>query len=334
MNLARLLWSFCLILLYLSVCITWAKVPKTAKIAFASAGDVNREIYLMNPDGSGQVNITNHPADDLHPTWSPTGEQILFVSDRSRGRDLYLMDADGENIKRIFANHEHRDRPTWSPDGQRIAYERIEENDERFIYIATIDGKQEEKVAKGVEPAWAPSSPELAFSRNRRIILLNLHTGIETILRRDGIAWQHSPAWSPTGDKLAFSWNLQPIVPPPGVLPGERFIVPKAWFNHETIYIMNQDGTGLEQIVDEAGREATWPTWSPDGTQLLYNDWVRGYLQIFKINLVNRVSEQLTHTQRAIQANTLPDWFDPAYALPISPQPQLLTTIWGEIKKY
>ena len=333
MNLVRFFYTFCLLLMYWHVCSTWAEAPKTAKIAFTSAGDVNREIYLMNPDGSEQVNITNHPADDLYPRWSPTGEQILFVSDRRRGRDLYLMDADGGNVRRIFTNHEYRTRPAWSPDGEQIVYERIGEDDERFIYIATINGKHEQKVTKGVEPSWSPNTPELVFSRNRRMILINLHTGIETIPRRDGIAWQRSPQWSPMGDKLAFSWNLQPVVPPPGVLPGERFLIPDAWFDNETIFIVNRDGTGLEQIVDEAGPEAIWPIWSPDGTQLLYNHWASGYLQIFKIDLVNRVPKQLTHTQRAIQANTLPNWFDPAYALPVSPQPQLLTTMWGKVKK-
>ena len=72
-----------------------AQAPGTAKIVFVSARDLNREIYLMNPDGSEQVNLTKNLADDLFPVWSPTGEQILFVSDRDGIRDLYLMDADG-----------------------------------------------------------------------------------------------------------------------------------------------------------------------------------------------------------------------------------------------
>ena len=48
MNLVRFFYTFCLLLMYWHVCSTWAEAPKTAKIAFTSAGDVNREIYLMN----------------------------------------------------------------------------------------------------------------------------------------------------------------------------------------------------------------------------------------------------------------------------------------------
>jgi hypothetical protein len=34
------------------------------KIAFTSYRDGNRDVYIMNADGSGQVNLTNNPAAD------------------------------------------------------------------------------------------------------------------------------------------------------------------------------------------------------------------------------------------------------------------------------
>ncbi|MCG9133613.1 PD40 domain-containing protein [Candidatus Poribacteria bacterium] len=68
-----------------------AKAPTTPKILFTSERDGNREVYMMNPDGSEQVNLTQHPADDQRALWSPTGEQVLFLSDRGGVRDLYLM---------------------------------------------------------------------------------------------------------------------------------------------------------------------------------------------------------------------------------------------------
>ena len=80
----------------------FAKTPTTPKILFTSARDGNREVYIMNPDGSEQINLTKHPAGDLQAVWSPTGEKILFVSDRGGERDLYLMDSDGSNVRRVF----------------------------------------------------------------------------------------------------------------------------------------------------------------------------------------------------------------------------------------
>ena len=138
-------------LLSVSVSGICSKVPITAKIVFTTSRDGNREIYMMNPDGSDQVRLTNHRADDAIPTWSPTGEHILFASDRDRftlSRDLYLMDPDGKNVRRVFGKSEDRSSATWSPDGKQIAYTRRELNGS-YIYIGTIDGKKEERVAIG-----------------------------------------------------------------------------------------------------------------------------------------------------------------------------------------
>ena len=45
-------------------------------IAFASHRDNNYEIYVMDLDGSNQVNLTNSAADDASPVWSPDGSKI------------------------------------------------------------------------------------------------------------------------------------------------------------------------------------------------------------------------------------------------------------------
>ena len=91
-------YVFSLTLLNVPVYPVSAKAPETAKIVLAATPNVNWDILLMNPDGTQQVNLTNHPALDYSPAWSPTGEQILFSSDRDRfpgSLDLYLMDPDG-----------------------------------------------------------------------------------------------------------------------------------------------------------------------------------------------------------------------------------------------
>jgi TolB protein len=40
-------------------------------LVFISMRDGNYEIYIMNPDGSGQRNLTNHPANDIQPAFLP-----------------------------------------------------------------------------------------------------------------------------------------------------------------------------------------------------------------------------------------------------------------------
>ena len=314
-------------LLCLKVCVVFAKAPDTAKIVFATAGiGENRDIYLMNPDGSEKVNLTKHRADDIYPVWSPTGEHILFASDREKKAwgtwDLYLMEPDGSNVRKVFDKFARRSAPVWSPDGKRIAYN-YGEIGNTLLYIGTIDGKEEERVAIGYSPAWSPDGTEIIFrsgalNKPRRFSLLKVRTNRQTFFPfPKEPKWVRGAAWSPLGDKLAFSWN-------------NRAEPRREDFVLETIYIVNRDGTGLEQVIAE-GQAAGNPVWSPNGSELLYNaiDANRD-LQIYKISLDTRVSVQLTDGP---SWNYVGDWFDPAYALPVSPQPQLLTTVWGELKR-
>ena len=300
-----------------------AKAPATAKIAFSANRDGNREIYLMHPDGTQQVNISQHRADDVDPTWSPTGTQLLFVSNRDGIHDLYLMDADGANVRRVFGKSAHRAQPTWAPDGKQIAYRRRARG-ESYLYLATLESEQETRVAIGHSPAWSPDGTEIAFltgeAERVQLSFLNVRTRTQRVFfpKPAVPSWMTSPAWSPSGDKLAFSWLHQ---------------VPlKDFLDTETIYHVNRDGTGLRQIVAAAGPRAVAPIWSPQGDVLLYQQhdgnapWSA---QIFKVALADGETEQLTHIGIW---NSPGAWFDPAYALPVQPHVSLLTMTWGQLK--
>ncbi|MCY4566873.1 MAG: hypothetical protein OXD49_01070 [Candidatus Poribacteria bacterium] len=314
--------------------VAFAGAPATAKIAFTSNRDGNSEIYIMNPDGSEQVNLTQHRASDTNPVWSPTGKQILFASDRRQGvKDLYLMDADGTNVRKVFQRLVGREHPTWSPDGKQFAYHRFE----KFaVYIASNDGKVDEKLTNGLWPAWSPDGTEMAFvadegfaldaggvlqARSLKIQIINLQTNTEEILL-PGEILMHAPAWSPNSTKIAFSWiNLDAI-------PIAKLLAGKNAADTAAIYVVNRDGRGLQRIVAADDGATSEPIWAPQADELVYEKRIRGATHLFKIALVEGISEQLTHRGNNFSA----DWFDPAFALPVSPQPQLLTTVWGKMK--
>ena len=300
--------------------------PATAKIVFSGNRELleNRDIYLMDTDGQGVVNLTNHLADDVQPVFSPTGEQILFCSDRDRtsfSYDLYLMNADGSDVRRVFPKSQERFTPTWSPDGKQIAYVRSK-LDVPSIYIAPVDGKREDRVIIGIMPVWSPDGKEIAFINRRLkhpryITVLNVRTSrAKFFFPPDAPGWLRHPAWSPDGNTLAFTWSR----------------VLDENVNTETLYIVNRDGTGLRQRIDDAGPRVNRPVWSPAGDELVYQRADREFkhVHIFKMSVVGGLPTQLTDQT---VWNSLGDWFDPAYALPVSPQPQLLTTTWGEVKQ-
>ena len=59
--------------------------PDGEQIAFAASRDGNCEIYVMDADGSNQINVTNTEFDELYPSWSPDGNQIVFSSTEAGG---------------------------------------------------------------------------------------------------------------------------------------------------------------------------------------------------------------------------------------------------------
>ena len=306
-----------------------AKAPTTPKILFTSTRDGNREIYTMNPDGSEQVRLTHHQAEDLQAVWSPTGDKILFVSDRGGVRDLYVMNPDGSNVRRVFKFkvESWRTDPTWSPDGNQFAYESVDWGRLKIsLHIATLGEQESELFVSGTYPAWSPDGTEIAGSVRERLTLINVRTGAEKqLLPKNVESFQRDPSWSAAGDKLVFSWNKHRVPPPDAELR-----LHDEWKDKITIYIINRDGTGLQQLIEEAGPYTQYSVLSPDGNEVLYTREINGDFQIFKLDLNSGNRTQLTHIN---SWNTGGDWFDPAYALPVSPQPQLLTTTWGEVKK-
>jgi TolB protein len=69
----------------------------------------------MNADGAGQTNLTNNPAGDREPTWSPDGAKIAYTSFRGSSREIFVMNADGTGQTNLTNNRSSDSSPAWSP---------------------------------------------------------------------------------------------------------------------------------------------------------------------------------------------------------------------------
>jgi len=240
--------------------------PLTGKIIFEDRATGIGEIYFMNPDGTGVVQVTDEVNGgwSISPAVSPDGSRIAFSWFVLSGGgfeeewEIYTINVDGTEVRNV-TNHPAFDgwRPAWSPDGSRIAFFSLRDgNDE--IYTMRADGTDLRRLtddpADDANPAWSPDGTKIAFVSDRGADA-PLHYGIY-VMNADGsdptLITDHSadddwPAWSPDGTKIAFTSDRS----------GDR-----------GIWVMNADGSSPVMLVEN---NSTTATWSPDGSRIAFD---------------------------------------------------------------
>ena len=87
-------------------------------IAFSSERDGNYEIYVVDTKEKNLQNLTNHPARDFMPAFSPDGRWMVYVSDQDGSSKIYPMNRNN-NIIRPLTSHLASAvdfDPDWSPN--------------------------------------------------------------------------------------------------------------------------------------------------------------------------------------------------------------------------
>ena len=235
--------------------------PDGRRIAFLSRRDGNKELYVMNADGSGQRRLTRDASISATPAWSPDGRTLAFESVRNGTTGVYVVNADGGGQRRLARNGH---APAWSPDGRTIAF---------FggpnIYLMNADGSEHRRLTKPVvggrqrSLAWSPDGRNLAFLSQSGCgdFCFSLYvvgsdgSGLrnvtsELVSRGPGRGPASDPAWSPDGRKLAFVRLSADL--------------------GEPIYVVNADGSGLRNLTPKPVGIHSGPVWSPDGRKLAF----------------------------------------------------------------
>lgn len=88
------------------------------KIAFQSDRDGDDEIFVMNPDSSGQTSLTDNPAEDSSPAVSADGKKIAFTSRRDGNQEIYGAPCIGTD--EMFGGEGDDDIHSGKGDDQRV----------------------------------------------------------------------------------------------------------------------------------------------------------------------------------------------------------------------
>ncbi len=244
----------------------WAAVRQ---LAFVRDG----QIYLINSDGTGLVQLT-HTGENDAPAWSPDGQRLAFASNGGGSSDIYVMNADGSNVVRRTMGCDCSE-PSWSPDGRTLGFTHFKDDwDEGGIFLIDADGGPESRVlldSPGYDrnPAWSPDGAQIAFSSNWRFLepfppyslpfydlwVMNADaSGIRPLLEvRPGFPriTHYEPTWSPDGQQIAVT----------------AFLLDANGARAE-IAVVNADGSGLK-VIAQTGSYG-YPAWSPDGRTIAF----------------------------------------------------------------
>ena len=337
-NLAHLILA---VVIVLSLAFLMVDVDAHAQIAFSSNRDGNYEIYVMNAEGKNLQNLTNNPAADHSPSWSPDGKRIVFMSARDGHVDanhgspifeIYVMDADGGNPQNLTNNPHYDMSPSWSPDGKQIAF--TSDRDGRFnweIYVMDADGGNEQRLTNNPDddghpanryPSWSPDGNRIVFSARREgHAVHNLDATYEIyVMDADGGNQQRLtnnrkselyPSWSPDGNRIAFSADRK----------GDRV-------NFE-IYVMDADGGNQQRLTNNRIHDR-YPSWSPDGKRIAFSSEKDGNWESLEIYVMDADGGNPQNLTNNPQVDVGPAWLNSPFS--VSPAGKQFT-MWGWVKQ-
>ena len=232
------------------------------------------DIFLLATDGSREVRLVEHPANDYGPIWAPDEKTVVFASDRAGtvgvwltqivdGKPTGVVDRVKRDMGRILPMGFTRSGALYYGLGAGL-------ND---VYVASLDpatGKVLEPPVKATQrfegfnraPAWSRDGRRLAYVSNRSqapggigenvrsLVIRDLETGEEREFSPEGVNLYHL-RWSPDGRSILSGYSY-------GVYTSNLHLI-EVQTGDVTLILHGDSESPISQAV-----------WSPDGKRIFY----------------------------------------------------------------
>jgi Tol biopolymer transport system component len=232
----------------------------------------NRDIFLLAADGSREIRVVEHPADDQLLGWTPDGNHILFASDRSGSMSAWAIRvADGkpQGSPELVKSDIGQVIPIGFTRAGSFYYGLVTGTSD--IYTADFDpatGKVVTQPENGTQrfvgsnssPAWSPDGQYLAYISHNRHWLANQRPEVITIRSLKTGEERELPP------KLSFLWG------PLRWAPDGRSILAsgKDWKVQHGLFRVDAQTGEVTPVLLWGDAEISNPAWFPDGKRLLY----------------------------------------------------------------
>ena len=274
------------------------------------------DIYLLAVDGSREIPLVIHPANDGSPFWTPDGKGIIFTSDRSGSQGLWMLSLEDGKPKGtpalIKEMGSHFDPMGFIPNGALYYSIGTPALD---VYVTTLDFEKSSIITPSTKkslrfegqnyaPCWSPDGKYMAYASQRDsdniLVIHSVETGKEKDISPDNLRvlqnkGKAAPQWSPDGKSVLVTGMDK--------------------MNNHGLYLIEVETGNITTILQDNKQNrkdneysARWPVFSSDGKQIYY---IRGRSIVIH-NLATH-GESILHRAEGY-----------LYRLAISPDGQLL----------
>jgi eukaryotic-like serine/threonine-protein kinase len=197
--------------------------PDGKRIAYSlcNIGGTGCDIWVINADGSNEIQLTTNESNELTPSWFPDMEQVSYISKRTGHWTLWAINLNTRREKMLLDLNDSIEYARLSPDGKQIVFNFKRGGGVINVWTASVAGGEPKQLTFDNElmgfPSWSPDGKYIAFQMKRgddtHIMIMPSGGGTPTQLTFDkGQSWAYD--WSPDGDKILFAgfrngiWNI------------------------------------------------------------------------------------------------------------------------------